>query len=337
MVKLNLVKMSNILNQIKFVVIAFAIFCASNFSLQAQQKQINYNDFIKIADSLFEQKAFLIAAQTYSKAFESIGWKGVIEDRYAAACCWALANIPDSAFYQLYRIATKANFKGMEQILGDTDLFSLHKHKEWLPLIEIIKQNKEKAEKYLDKKLVVQLDSLGRIDQQFRAALNHYNWGTNAYDSIVHLMSYYDSLNTIEVAAILDKYGWLGPEVVGEDGSSTLFLVIQHAQIPTQIKYLPMMREAVKNGKAFAGNLALLEDRVALRQGKKQIYGSQVMRDMETGKFFVQPLEDPENVDKRRKEVGLQPLAEYLMHWNIIWDTKEYLKQLPVLEKKYMH
>ncbi|SKB74926.1 hypothetical protein SAMN05660226_02969 [Parapedobacter luteus] len=43
-----------------------------------------------------------------------------------------------------------------------------------------------------------------------------------------------------------------------------------------------MKREAVK-GNANELDLALLEDRVALRQGKKQIYGSHMGRDPETG------------------------------------------------------
>ncbi len=42
------------------------------------------------------------------------------------------------------------------------------------------------------------------------------------------------------------------------------------------------MREAVKKGNANSSSLALLEDRVALRKGEKQIYGSQIGRDQET-------------------------------------------------------
>lgn len=48
---------------------------------------------------------------------------------------------------------------------------------------------------------------------------------------------------------------------------------------------------------------------------------------------FVLPLEDPDNVDKRRAEVGLGPLADYVKQWNIVWDVEEYKKQLPELER----
>jgi hypothetical protein len=131
------------------------------------------------------------------------------------------------------------------------------------------------------------------------------------------------------VSDILDKRGWLGEDVVGQQGNSALFLVIQHADLKTQQKYLPMMREAVKTGRANASSLALLEDRVALRQGKMQIYGSQVGTDNSTGLHYVFPMEDPDNVDKRRAEVGLEPLAEYVSEWDIVWNVEQYKKDLP--------
>jgi hypothetical protein len=93
-----------------------------------------------------------------------------------------------------------------------------------------------------------------------------------------------------------------------------------------------MMREAVKNKKARASSLALLEDRVNLREGRKQIYGSQIGT-FKDGKYYVQPLEDPDNVDKRRAEVGLGPLNEYTQHWHFNWDAAAYKKQLPEIEK----
>ena len=98
-----------------------------------------------------------------------------------------------------------------------------------------------------------------------------------------------DSVNLIKVEIILDNNGWLGEEIVGEKGSAALFLVIQHSNLALQEKYLPMLRDAVKQGKASGSRLALLEDRVALRQGKKQIYGSQISRDGETKLYYVSP------------------------------------------------
>ena len=103
--------------------------------------------------------------------------------------------------------------------------------------------------------------------------------------------------------------------------------------IKTHEKYLPLMRNAVKNGKAKARNLALLEDRVALREGKKQIYGTQVIQKVKTNEYFVLPLDDPYNVDLKRAEAGLQPLSVYLEdNFKTKWDIAQYLKDLPFIE-----
>jgi hypothetical protein len=286
-----------------------------------------YLRFIANGDSLYKAKDYKNSALNYSSAFKSNGWKGRSPDRYNAACSWALAGNADSAFFQLQRIATKANYTNYEHITTDPDLNGLHGDKRWQPLIGLVKQNKEKAEANLDKPLASRLDSIHVEDQKYRLMIEDiekkYGWESAEMKNLWKVMRGKDSVNLIKVTAILDKYGWLGPDVVGQQGSGTLFLVIQHSDQKTQEKYLPMMREAVKNGKAYAGNLALLEDRVALGQGKKQIYGSQIHRDPETGKYFVAPIEDEINVNKRRAAVGLEPLEDYVKHWNIDYKVPE--------------
>ncbi len=111
-----------------------------------------------------------------------------------------------------------------------------------------------------------------------------------------------------------------------------MFLVIQHADIQVQDKYLPMMREAVAAGKAQGSSLAMLEDRVAMRHCNKQIYGSQVINDP-AGKYLC-PVTDPDNLDKRRASVGLEPIADYLIKFGMKWDLEQYKRDLPELEKK---
>ncbi len=279
-----------------------------------------------------------MSALTFSAAFKANGWIGISNDRYNAACSWALANNSDSSFFQLNRIATKANYMDYGHITTDPDLNSLHDDKRWKPLLEIIKQNKERAEVNLNKPLVAELDSIYTEDQKYRLQIEQiekkYGLGSNELNAHWKIINEKDAINLIKIKSLLDKYGWLGTDVIGEQGNSTLFLVIQHSDLTTQQKYLPMMRSAVKSGKAKGSALALLEDRIALREGKKQIYGSQIGTNMITKLNYVLPLEDPDNVDKRRAEVGLQPLAEYVMLWQIKWNLEQYKKDLTTIEAK---
>jgi len=314
-----------------------AFFLLTNLTF-GQNIPKEYFDLVKKADSLYNAKDFKNSANIYSEAFKANGWKGLPNDQYNAACSWALAAVPDSAFFQLDRIATKLNYTNYGHITTDPDLSSLHNDNRWKPLLEKIKQNKDKAEANLNKPLVATLDSIYVEDQKYRQQIDgiekKYGWESKEMKDHWKIINERDSINLIKVKAILDKYGWLGKDVVGGQGNSTLFLVIQHSDQATQEKYLPMMREAVKKGKAEGSSLALLEDRVALRQGKRQIYGSQIGQDLETQLYYVSTLEDPDNVDKRRAEVGLEPLAEYVSHWQIKWDIEKYKKDLPKLEEK---
>ncbi len=304
-------------------------------SIHSFAQNAEYYTFIHQADSLYNAKDYKNSANAFSKAFETLGWKGYPDDRYNAACTWALANVPDSAFDQIAILISRVKFKDYDQISKDEDLISLHSDKRWNEYVQQIKQLKEKAEANFDKALVASLDSIYDDDQKFRKQSKEveskYGWDSKEVKDLWKIIGEKDSLNLIKVKNILDTRGWLGEDVVGEWGNTTLFLVIQHADIKTQEQYLPMMREAVKNGRAKGSSLALLEDRVALRQGRKQIYGSQINRDNKTQYSYVAPLEDPDNVDKRRAEVGLQPLAEYLLNWNITWDVEQYKKDLPII------
>lgn len=185
----------------------------------------------------------------------------------------------------------------------------------------------------LYKPLDAKLDSIYLDDQKHRehldSVINKFGLQSKEMHSLIVLMNKTDSINLVKVKTILDKYGWLGADSIGKQGNYTLFLVIQHGDQTTQEKYLPMLKEAVKNGKAKGSFLALMEDRVLLGQGKKQIYGSQIGMDNETQLYYVSPLDDPNNVDKRRASVGLEPLSEYVKSWQIIWNIEQYKKDLP--------
>lgn len=302
------------------------------------QDQARYDELTAKAFTLYEQKDYNASGAMYSAAFEALGWKGTSHDRYNAACSWALAGVADSAFFQLKRIAEHMDYANLKHITGDPDLNSLHADKRWNEVIALVKANKERLEANYDKPLVAKLDSIYEEDQGLRnqSTAVEVQFGRDSKEMKAHWRRIWvaDSLNQIKVVRILDERGWLGPDVIGPTGNSALFLVIQHADIATQEKYLPMMRDAVKKGNAQGSSLALLEDRVLMRNGKPQLYGSQIGRDPATGAYFLSALHDPDHVDERRASVGLGTLAEYLKNWDMTWDVEAYKKQLPELEKK---
>jgi hypothetical protein len=163
--------------------------------------------------------------------------------------------------------------------------------------------------------LVIALDSILVRDQQDRQYLTvfeqSYGMLSKERDSLVRKIYHDDSVNLIRVKQIIRTYDWPGPDVIGYEGDATLALVIQHADLASQETLLPLMRKAVSEGKATPMNLALLEDRVRTKNGKPQLYGSQLQQNLKTGKMEIAPIEDAGNVNERRASIGLNPIEEY--------------------------
>lgn len=310
-----------------------SLFFILGFNISIAQ---SYDTYVQEAEKLYEQKDYKKSAEAYSKAFSTNNWLAYPTDRYNAACSWALAGQKDSSFFNLFRLANKANYSNLNHLTTDTDLVTLHSDSRWKELYEIVKKNKDKEEANLDKPLVAILDTVYQDDQKYRHQIDSiekkFGWKSPEMTAHWKIINEKDSINLLKVTKILDERGWLGSDIIGNNGNSTLFLVIQHSDIKVQEKYLPMMREAVAQKRANASSLALLEDRVALRQGKKQIYGSQIGRNPDTGEHYVQPLEDPDNVNKRRASMGLGTIEAYISHWNMKWDVEDYKKRLPEFE-----
>ena len=306
------------------------------FNLTFSQNQEKYSELVTEAGILYESKEYKKSADKYKQAFDQLEGKANPNDRYNAACSYALAKNIDTSFYHLLRLSKDSDYDNYAHITTDTDLDILHIDSRWNVLISVIKSNKEKHEKDLDKPLIAILDTIHKEDQSYRRQIREIEekYGRESDEMTIHwnTINAKDSINLIQIKKILDERGWLGANIIGRQGNSTLFLVIQHSDLETQVKYLPMMKAAVKKGNASAGNLALLEDRVALGQGNRQIYGSQIGRDKENGEYFVLPLIDPENVDKRRAEVGLGTLADYITSWDIIWDIAEHKENTAKIE-----
>ncbi len=132
-----------------------------------------------------------------------------------------------------------------------------------------------------------------------------------------------DSSNLVAIEKIIQQFGWPGISLVDTLGNSTVWLVIQHAGLDIQLKYLPLMEASVKAGESRFSELAYLQDRVLMRQGKPQIYGTQVVDDPVTGGWKFWDIENETNVNVRRQEAGLMPIEEYATYFGINYSTNK--------------
>ena len=173
---------------------------------------------------------------------------------------------------------------------------------------------------------------MGEEDQKHRAELQdrliqRSVAGASApSEEVLALQKEQDEIDTRNVARleeIVRQHGWPGRSLVGEEASGAAFLILQHADLTRQKKYFPLLKKAAAEGEARLADAAMLEDRILMREGKKQIYGTQVHSGPETGgKLELYPIEDEGHVEERRAAVGLPPLAEYLKLFGLEYKPK---------------
>jgi hypothetical protein len=157
---------------------------------------------------------------------------------------------------------------------------------------------------------MLQTDQAGRT--QIEEAGKEHGFDSVEVRVLWEEQSKIDKRNLQRLEEIVSARGWPGRSVVGTEATRAAFLIIQHADYATQVKYLPVVKSAVEAGELEGQALALLQDRILVNEGKKQIYGTQLDRNKVTGALEPFPIEDEANVDARRAELGMRPLAEYL-------------------------
>lgn len=145
------------------------------------------------------------------------------------------------------------------------------------------------------------------------------NAGTNnvsaaVADSLMMLsgqMQVIDIENQNLIASVL-KDGL--PEDLSPQSYKTIWLIVDHADLKQQKHYLPLMEKAASKGLISANNYAVLTDRIRMREGKPQKYGTQSYTVTSDGKqvTYIWPVENPEKLNELRKEIEAGSIEEYV-------------------------
>jgi len=201
------------------------------------------------------------------------------------------------------------------------------------------KNQKEETETVVNDKvdIVAMLDTIFTTEQEPISLRDSYieKYGVDSKEAKEQQLIYEQNhiINEQKIREMLDTDGWPDIELIGEAGNRTICNVIQHADNEVRIQYLPMMKKAVKDGNLNPQLLVRAEDRIATERGDLQIYGGQMKYYPETKSFNVWPVYDPVNIDKRRAEIGLGPIAEFLMaRFDFEWDLEEQIKRSEAFE-----
>ena len=188
----------------------------------------------------------------------------------------------------------------------------------------------ELAAQNINVTLKKELDSIYVLDQKYRAlmqlagntkkadslaALYHVK-KENLSDHLWTLQTEADESNMARIEAVVKQYGYPGESLVGSPSNEAVFYVIQHSEKIDQ--YLPLVEKAATNKQLPFRLFAMMKDRSLMQNEKEQIYGTQASGfstlNKTTGKaewtWIIWPIEDPVNVNKRRKEAGFEQTVE---------------------------
>lgn len=122
-----------------------------------------------------------------------------------------------------------------------------------------------------------------------------------------------DIQHTARLKQIILQIGWPTLSKVGTDGAHHAWLLAQHADLDPQFQaeVLALMKSQPA-GEVSLRDIAYLEDRVALAQGRSQIYGTQGYNWADV--WYPKTIIDRDNLDARRADVGLPPFKVHLDH-----------------------
>jgi hypothetical protein len=282
----------------------------------------DYATLAKQGYKVYEDKDYAKSVEIFEQAFKLE--KPKPSDLYNAACAASLAKQTDKAFDFLSK-AIDAGFNNFGHIKSDADLSSLYKDNRWKEIIiaKIEKRQADELAKLKYPKIAKLLDSMEVSDQKFRNKSTELMNNGFKRDSPEMQQNFKngveaDSLNMIILKKLFLQYGFLGIEEVGKQGSGNFWLMMQHCDRDPkfQEEVLSEMKKHIERKNANPSNYAYLIDRVNVNTNKIQVYGTQMTLNKDKTSYEPKPVIDPENLNKRRAEVGLGTIEEYIETMN---------------------
>ncbi|MFJ6613893.1 DUF4135 domain-containing protein [Streptomyces sp. NPDC091289] len=113
------------------------------------------------------------------------------------------------------------------------------------------------------------------------------------------------------LTTVVHDHGWPGHRLVGAEAAAAASRLVQHAREHLDFRRhcLELMRDAAGRGDLPWREVAYLTDELRVTDGLPQVYGTKF--EPVGGVLVPWPVEDPEEVDRRRAALGMEPLADH--------------------------
>lgn len=276
-----------------------------------------YFDNLRLADSTYQLKDYKSSIKYAEKAL-LINTSDI--NLYNIACYYSLLGIKDSAFYYLDKSLINT-WNNCYWVNFDSELENLRSDLRWESILKKCDQSKNKTDT-IDTILQEKMFKMKYEDQIHRKKVDSilHKFGDNSLqmDSLRSVIDKVDKYNLKRLKKIIKKRGLPGKNLVGR-AYSTTFLIIQHADVKTQLKYYKLFEKECNKGEMPKKYLAFLTDRILMNQEKKQLFGTQLRWNKEIENYELYPVLDNVNLEVRRKDYGLISIHKYLSRYGIKW------------------
>ena len=126
------------------------------------------------------------------------------------------------------------------------------------------------------------------------------------------LLHAFDYATSSVIKFVYKRIGYPSVAGIGEDGVERFNVLLAHSPDFEFIEQCVL--DATREGSTDIIGLTRLIDKLLVKRGEKQIWGNIVETKKEADGWITKPmpLRYPDKVDSLRKNVGVEPLAEYL-------------------------
>ena len=165
--------------------------------------------------------------------------------------------------------------------------------------------------KYYDLALQDSITRMYDKDQGIRKYIGVFVNGKPKYnnDSLLPIMQNIDSQNQTFLISLLQKNH---TPSISSEAMDMLFILIAHCDLSTQETFLPVLENIKKDSEEQKYTYLMIQDKILVKKGKRQKFGTQTEWNNATGKMMLLPVEDCNYAEKIRADLDIEPLSIYL-------------------------
>jgi hypothetical protein len=303
----------------------FLIVCLSLLFCSVQGQYVIVNDtartkhLVKMYSFLFQNNFELAKAEALPYCRDSAG---VIDYPFMRGLVVSCSNLgqTDTCFLLMNQLVRTGSYSVLDRLQMDFQLGPLLEHKDsvaaWQKEIDSIYFYQSSLNNpNFNITLAKEILSIYTADQWPRYYDEYFNTdSSNRYNRDSALIEWLrtDSINQVLTGRIFDEYGWPTAEMVGFDLSQAIWFPLQHGSVSFQKKHIRVAKNAYKNGDIPPNVYATLVDRLAVNQGKKQLYGTQFQID-QNGNYVQYPIKRKVFLKRRLRKMNMENLGTISM------------------------